>query len=130
MKKLLVAVAGLSLLHYAFPIIQVCETSMMPTYEDGEIIFGSRIFKKSKLKVGDVIVYKHDRLNVIKRIADIMLDTRTGDLKFFCIGDNARVSCDSRKYGYVSSKDLVCKVINQRRFVQNNNDVEREAEVE
>ena len=123
------AVAGLCVLHYMFPIIQVCETSMFPTYDDGEIIFGSRLFNKSNLKVGDVIVYKHDGKNVIKRIADIMLDTRTGNLKFFCVGDNARVSCDSRKYGYVPSKDLVCKIINQRRFVQNN-DVESEAEFE
>lgn len=129
MKKLLMSVAGLCVLHYMFPIIQVCETSMFPTYDDGEIIFGSRLFKKSNLKVGDVIVYKHDGKNVIKRIADIMLDTRTGNLKFFCVGDNARVSCDSREYGYVPSKDLVCKIINQRRFVQNN-DVESEAEFE
>lgn len=118
MKKLLVAIAGVSLLHYAFPLIEVCETSMFPTYDDGEIILGTRLFKKSKLKVGDVIVYRHGDRNVIKRIADINLDIRTGDLKFFCLGDNAKVSCDSREYGYISSKDLVCKIINQRRFVQ------------
>lgn len=118
MKKLLVAIAGASLLHYAFPLIQVCETSMLPTYEDGEIVLATRLFKKSNLKVGDVVVYKHDDRNVIKRIADISLDIRTGDLKFFCLGDNAKVSYDSREYGYISSKDLVCKIINQRRFVQ------------
>lgn len=104
------------IIYHLFPIIKVCGDSMFPTYFDDEIIFGSRVYRKSKLKVGDVILYKSPMEKnrvVIKRISSIMNDGRT--LYFYCLGDNADHSYDSRYYGYVSSKNLVCRVINQRR---------------
>ena len=106
-------------LHYLFPMIQVCGDSMYPTYLDGEIIFGSRIYRKSKLKKGDVIIYRSPNENrvVIKRIDHI--NKNNGELLFFCLGDNSDFSYDSRSYGYVSSKNLVCRVINQRRKAEN-----------
>lgn len=86
---------------------------MHPTYRDGEIIVGRRIYRKSKLKVGDVIIFKSptedDRI-VIKRIAKIQRG-----VFFYCLGDNPDCSYDSRNYGYISSNDLVCRVIKQRR---------------
>lgn len=114
----IVALAGI--LHHLFPVIQVVGDSMFPTYRDGEIIFGSKFYFKSKLKKGDVILYypNNDSKVVIKRIDDIK--TINGVLHFYCLGDNADYSYDSRAYGFISSKRLVCKVINQRR---NYNDV-------
>lgn len=102
-------------LHYLFPIIQVIGDSMYPTYLDGEIIFGTRLFRKSKLKKGDVVLYEcpTDDKTVIKRIDCV--DKRSNGLYFYCLGDNPPKSHDSRYYGFVSSKKLVCKVINQRR---------------
>lgn len=102
----------LCLIYYLFPIIAVIGDSMHPTYKDGEIIVGRRLYRKSKLRVGDVILYKspnEDRL-VIKRIAII----KNGEF-FYCLGDNSDCSYDSRNYGYISSKSLVCRVIKQRR---------------
>lgn len=109
-----IAVIGTALYHL-FPLIQVVGDSMHPTYVNGEIILGTRLYRKSKLKVGDVIVYKSPNENriVIKRIAKIK--THYGHNYYFCLGDNLDNSYDSRYYGSISSKSIVCKVINQRR---------------
>ena len=109
-------------LYYTFPLIRVVGESMYPTYLDDEIIVGTRVYKKSDLKIGDVIIYEspneEGRL-VIKRISEILIDGKKR--YFYCLGDNADHSYDSRNYGYVSSKNLVCKVINQRESVSNAN---------
>ena len=81
---------------------------------DGEIIFATRLYRKSKLKVGDVVVYyapNEKRRIVIKRIAEI--DTNVGVM--YCLGDNADESYDSRVYGYVPLNRLICKPITQRK---------------
>ena len=109
-------VVVLFVLYYLFPPVQVCGDSMYPTYIDGEIIFGTKLYRKSKLKKGDVILYKSPKENrtVIKRI-DHIIEVR-GITQFYCLGDNVDHSYDSRYYGFISSKKLVCKVINQRRY--------------
>lgn len=105
----------LFVLYHLFPLIQVCGDSMYPTYLDSEIIFGTKLYRKSKLKKGDVILYKSPNENrtVIKRIDEIKIER--GITYFYCLGDNSEHSYDSRNYGFISSKSLVCKVINQRR---------------
>ena len=97
----------LLLLHHLFPLVQVCGNSMYPTYQNGEILIGRRIFLKRNIKEGDVIVYKcpADGKTVIKRVFGF-----TGDNKFYCLGDNSEHSFDSRHYGGVSSKNLICRV--------------------
>ena len=108
-------VALVALTKYLFPFIRICGDSMYPTYFDDEIVVGTRLFKKHDLRVGELILYKspadENRL-VIKRIAEILIEGK--DLYFYCMGDNRDHSYDSRDYGYISSKNLVCKVINQR----------------
>lgn len=110
----LIVVAIVGILHYLFPIIQIIGDSMYPTYLDGEIIFGSRIFRKSKLKEGDVIIYRSPEGKiVIKRIHGIK--KRGHNRYFYCLGDNSQNSYDSRNYGFISSRKIECRVINQRR---------------
>lgn len=112
---ILSVIALIGLIYYLFPPIQVIGDSMYPTYSDGEIIFGRRVYLKSKLKVGQVIVYTSplDDITVIKRIDSITEDFN-GHPMFYCLGDNSQCSHDSRDYGYVLSRNLVCKVINPR----------------
>ena len=116
-------------LYYLFPLVQVVGNSMHPTYKDTEIIMGTRLYFKSRLKKGDVIVYHSpDGRIVIKRIFKVMKDKvvlnktlfNRVETYYYCVGDNSEYSHDSRNYGYIDSKKLVCKVINQRR---NMNDV-------
>lgn len=105
-------------LYYLFPVIQITGDSMSPTYHDGEIIIGTRLYKKDNLEVGDVVLYESPTEKgriVIKRIDHFM--NENGNLYLYFLGDNADCSYDSRYYGFVSSKNLVCKVINQRRKV-------------
>ena len=107
-------------LYYFLPLVQVVGDSMFPTYQDREIIVGTRLYHVSELKIGDVIVYEspneEGRL-VIKRISQILIDGKKR--YFYCLGDNADHSYDSRYYGYISSKAIVCKVINQRERISN-----------
>lgn len=116
MKFLVLIIAVLIIVYFQFPIIQVIGDSMFPTYQDGEILFGTKMYRKSKLKKGEVIIYRspmeNDRV-VIKRIDSILEDHR-GGYHYYCLGDNPECSYDSRNYGYVPSKNVVCKVINQR----------------
>lgn len=117
----------IAILYYLFPLIQVVGDSMHPTYCNNEIIVGIRFYRKSNLKKGDVIVYHApDGRIVIKRIDNIIKDKMVLNKNLFnqvgtyyyCIGDNLDHSYDSRSYGYISSKEIVCKILNQRR---NNN---------
>lgn len=104
------------ILYFLFPPVLVIGDSMFPTYRDQEVVFGRRIFLKSKLKPGDVVVYRspdEPTRVVIKRIE--MTTNNWLDKKFFyCLGDNSGCSHDSRDYGFVPSKNLVCKVIKPR----------------
>ena len=113
---IVVMILVLVMLHHTFPFIQVCGSSMYPTCRDSEVIVGYRLYRKKKLNIGDVILYhspmEKDRV-VIKRIANIKKEGK--NLLFYCLGDNPDYSYDSRYYGWVSSKNFVCRVINQRR---------------
>ena len=107
-----------SVTHYLFPLIQIVGDSMFPTYKDSEVLVGTRLYRKSKLKVGDVILYHSptDKKVVVKRISKIH---KNKTLEFYCLGDNSDHSYDSRYYGYISSKAIVCKLVEQRRNINN-----------
>lgn len=118
---ILLIVVVFYILHYLFPVIQVCGDSMYPTYFDGEILIGTRIYKENNLEVGDIVLYDSPTekgRTVIKRIDHFMND-HDGKLYIYCLGDNTGHSYDSRAYGYVSSKNIVCKVFDQRRNLNN-----------
>lgn len=112
---------------YLFPKIRVDGASMYPTYEDGEVVRGCRLLRKS-LKVGDVYVYyRTDKENgsryiVIKRLTK-MIYNKSGEVKLFFTGDNRGNSTDSRKYGYIDPEDIIAKVLNPRKnkFIEGDN---------
>lgn len=102
------------MLYFLLPFIEVVGDSMFPTYKNGEIILGTRLYRKSKLKIGDVIVYKSptDGKIVIKRIDAIKEDAHW----FYCLGDNLDCSYDSRYYGFIPHKNIVCKILRPRAY--------------
>lgn len=93
-------------LMYVFPIIQVCGDSMYPTFNDGDIILGCRLFS---LKESEVYVYKSpaDNKTVIKRL--LQISNITG--KLFFTGDNSDHSYDSRMYGYITKDKVIARYI-------------------
>ena len=90
-------------LHHVFPLIQVIGDSMYPTYLDGEIIVGTKLYRKSKLKKGDVVLYQSptDDKTVIKRIDQI--EKRGKVLYFYYYGFKRfgplNKNCDSLMVG-------------------------------
>ena len=95
-----------ALLIYVFPVIQVCGDSMNPTFTDGDIILGCRLFS---LKRRAVYIF-HPPVGqkyVIKRLTQVSPTTN----KLFFEGDNPDCSYDSRMYGYVSRDKVVARYI-------------------
>lgn len=122
MIKVLIAsiVLVLTVLWFTTFIIRISGVSMFPTYQDNEIVFGTRLFFKSKIKIGDVLVfrapYDKDRL-LIKRVTGIKIVDIKGTKKyrtFFMQGDNTSNSYDSRDFGFIGSSLICAKIIKPR----------------
>lgn len=77
---------------------------MAPTFKDNDVVLVNRLsYFLSRPKIGDLIVLKQ-RQYIIKRIKKIKND------KYFVVGDNKKESTDSRKFGWISKKEIVGKV--------------------
>ena len=96
----------IALLFYVFPLIQVCGDSMYPTFKDGDIVLGCRLFNISRKSV---YVYHPPvgKKYVIKRLTQVSSVTN----KLFFEGDNPEHSYDSRMYGYISRDKVVAQCI-------------------
>ena len=80
---------------------------MLPSYQNGDILFSRRIFGKKKCEVGNVYVFhppydKHKM--VVKRLTGLV------DGKYFFEGDNKELSQDSRHYGLVDPELVVAEI--------------------
>ena len=92
--------------------------SMEPTIPRGSYIVGTRIF--GELKVGDVIVFRHEGKLLVKRIAAVGGDTvvHKGRARlvpercFYVVGDNEDASIDSRYWTtpWVFYKNVVARL--------------------
>lgn len=115
---LALAVIVIAFLFYAFPFIEVCGDSMYPTFKDGDIVLGCRLYsleRKSIYVFHPPVGEKY----VVKRLTQVSHTTN----KLFFEGDNPEYSYDSRMYGYVSRDDVVarCLFIIHRRKECNDN---------
>ena len=71
--------------------------SMYPTLTDGAIC----IVVNTAAREGDIVVFRHDGSNYVKRIDHILPD---GSL--YVLGDNANNSYDSRDFGAIDAAEL------------------------
>lgn len=76
--------------------------SMLPTLRPGQVVW---ISQSRHFKVGDVVVAYVNRIEVIKRVAEVK------DGKVFLVGDNPHQSSDSRQYGWVVDVHIMGKVV-------------------
>lgn len=58
-----------------------------------------------KLEVGDLVVIKKQGRKMVKRVKKAEKD------RIFAVGDNEKVSIDSRSFGWLFKKDIIGKVI-------------------
>ena len=92
-----------------FVLRRVEGVSMAPTYPHGKVVLA---WRWRKPKVGDVVIVRHHRLELIKRIHQLEND------KVFLMGDNPEESTDSRHYGWLPARSIMAVVIGGRRDVE------------
>lgn len=76
--------------------------SMTPSYAHGKIIFG---FRFRRPQVGDVVIVRHHRLEIIKRVDQLHED------QVYLLGDNPEESTDSRQFGWLPIKAIIAVVV-------------------
>jgi signal peptidase I len=90
-----------------FAIYKVSGNSMRPLYEDGDFVVVSGIpFLRNRIKAGDVIVFRSPANGIMIKMAEDIEDQR----RIRVIGTCAS-NTDSRKFGAISFKDVLGKVI-------------------
>lgn len=80
--------------------------SMAPTYDHGQIVLGWRL---SKPRVGDVVIARHHRVEIIKRIDQI------DNEQVYLLGDNPQESTDSRQFGWLPITAVIAVIIGARK---------------
>lgn len=78
--------------------------SMSPKLRPGQILLASPLLRRH-LRPGQVVIFEHQGKEKIKRIE------RVEGSKLFLIGDNLQNSTDSRHYGWLTSRDVIAKVV-------------------
>jgi nickel-type superoxide dismutase maturation protease len=76
--------------------------SMMPTLRPGTIVIAHA--RPKCIAPGDVVVVRHDGLDKIKRVKQI------SERGLFVVGDNPRLSTDSRDFGWLDHSAVAGKV--------------------
>jgi len=89
-------------------IRRVSGKSMTPALRPGRLILARRNIGKH-LKVGDIVIIRHDGLEKIKRIALLRDD------EIYVLGDNSQASTDSRHFGWLPLSAVYALVVWPRR---------------
>jgi nickel-type superoxide dismutase maturation protease len=85
-----------------FLLRKVVGASMAPKYPHGKVVVARRT---KNPKVGDVVIVKHHKVELIKRVNQIHQD------KVYVLGDNPEESTDSRHYGWLPLESIIGKVL-------------------
>ena len=99
----------LGLLYYMFPLAEVVGTSMVPTYNHGDIVLCQRFKIFQRLELGKVYVFVSPCESLKLAVKRLNKISSKGNCYF--LGDNSSNSYDSRNYGYVSQKSIIAKVL-------------------
>ena len=87
--------------------LRIIGHSMEPRIKNGELVLLSGIpywFKSPR--INDIVAFKDSRdTAMVKRITEI----KNG--RYFVLGDNKNESLDSRKFGYITKKQIIGKII-------------------
>lgn len=75
---------------------------MAPNYWHGQIVIA---LKFTRPKVGDVVIARHNKLELIKRVDQLEQD------QVYLLGDNPEESVDSREYGWLPVTSVIGVVI-------------------
>lgn len=76
---------------------------MLPILKPGQDVLVLCWFLK--LKVGDLIVFKKNGKEMIKKIQKVRKQ------EYFVVGDNPKESTDSRNFGWIKKSEIIGKVI-------------------
>lgn len=76
---------------------------MTPTLKRGDNVLVLCWF--FKIEKGDLVAIKKEARDMVKRVKAIKGD------EAFVLGDNEKVSLDSRSFGWINKKDILGKVI-------------------
>ena len=86
-------------------IFKISGDSLYPFYKNGQRVVCRKIFKSTKIKVYDTVVFEKENYGMmIKRVKDAKGDT------YFVEGTNP-YSIDSRDFGTLTQKELKYKVL-------------------
>lgn len=102
----LIAIIGILYLiqKYCYEIMVVRGTSMLPTYNGGELVLIRKF--NLRLKKDDIIVVKPTENSLaIKRVFEVK------DSYIYVLGDNLSNSLDSRSYGWLKIEQVEGKVV-------------------
>lgn len=79
---------------------------MEPTLKSGQVVWVNNwAYLFSSLRVGDVVIFKQNDQELVKRVAKI------NGQSVILVGDNKSDSLDSRTFGEMSSDKILGKVI-------------------
>lgn len=102
-------------------IVAVSGTSMYPTFNSGDFVFGTIVKDDTEIKVGDIIVVEQEGKMLIKRVYALpgehiqidyekrIAEQTLGENEYYVLGDNWRNSRDSRMFGPVTRDNIAFK---------------------
>jgi nickel-type superoxide dismutase maturation protease len=76
---------------------------MVPSLRPGTLVMATGLYQT--LRVGDIVVIRHEGLEKVKRLAQIDND------RIYVLGDNPSASTDSRQFGWLPIEVITAKVI-------------------